>query len=1174
MNRRGVILALPAQAKFGPDTPLNQGPGSGQARCSSAATLRGVVAADFRPSGARRPRLDKLHIGMSPQLSIDLLGTPRLHVGDVAHLLSARDAALLALLVVGEGLPRARAGALLWPDSDPKHAGLSLRQRIFRLNRLAGRELVAGQGTIALTPGVTCDLQRFAVAIDSDPTFGPGELLGAMVFDEHEELSRWLQAARSHWRDLRRAHLTERAERAEAAGELARALTYAERVATEAPALEHAHRRVIRLHYRRGDRAAAVQAYDRCRNALQRECGIGPGPETEALAALVIAQEPIAEPPQRSPLPVVLQRPPRLIGRAPDRARLIDAMERGHALWLTGEPGIGKTRLLTELAKDRPEAVYVDARPGDPQLPWALAARVADALVRRLPGADVAACPDWVSAGLVALVPALGSAHRRPLLPLRLAQALRWLVDRVSPELLIDDLQFGDPPSVEMLLGLASDGAGRAWVLASRAGEEPVAALDWLGRAEGPVHARVVHTHCLAPLQPADVALLLDSLDLPGLTAHAWSERVWQHAGGNPLFILATLADWLEAGLASTAAPSSMLPSPAAVGRLIERRLAGLSAQALQLAQLAALADPDFDPELAARILGTHVLALAPAWRTLDQAHVWRDGVFLHDLVREAARRTLPDALAMVLHRQLAPLLAARGVADARVAAHWELAKCWPEAGSAALQAAAHALAAGQRHAEAAWLERALVAFERAGLPDSAYLAARQRLGALVQVNSGESLRAAMADLERRGRGRADAWRGDIALAEAQIVFGEFEAVEARMPAATLAAEHAGDLELACLGARRLAVARVNSGRAAAACAALEAWVPALGHDLPLQARAEFLCEFGTVLERADRRREGEQRLREGIDAARKAGDLSTAATALVNLGINRVYWGDSDAAAAAAAEGIELRQRLDDWGGLADGFEMTYGAMQRDQGRYAEAIERLERATAAFAAAGNALWTCNARSHLALLWLQLGQLARARQVLVTPGEGVPSFLRARQSCIEGQWLEAMGKNGQPLIADALSLLGADGRRDIRLAIGLERLRGLPPQDAAQRSRSIQEEAERHELMGLALGARAGRLDAAWRGGRSAAHVSEALSVASDAERLLPSGSYRPALWLAAARVLLAAGEPVSAHSILQQAARWIADCAAQLPPHFRDGFRRRNAVNVEIERLSRPQSR
>jgi DNA-binding SARP family transcriptional activator len=58
---------------------------------------------------------------------------------------------------------------------------------------------------------------------------------------------------------------------------------FAERILRCDAAHERAHRRLMRLHYMRGDRTAALRQYDRCRAALAEELDAAPSQETELL---------------------------------------------------------------------------------------------------------------------------------------------------------------------------------------------------------------------------------------------------------------------------------------------------------------------------------------------------------------------------------------------------------------------------------------------------------------------------------------------------------------------------------------------------------------------------------------------------------------------------------------------------------------------------------------------------------------------------------------------------------------------------------------------------------------------------------------------------------------------------------------------------------------------------
>ncbi|MCW5613339.1 MAG: AAA family ATPase [Rubrivivax sp.] len=1039
---------------------------------------------------------------------LQLLGAPSWAPrGDALSALAPRDALLLALLALDGPLTRPRAAALLWPDSEPRQANISLRQRIFRLKRAAGADVVAGDGAIRLADGVRHDLGDLEAGLRADPAHARGELLaGVEPPDPDDELGAWLRSARARWRARRLQALAALAEDHAAAGRVAAALPYAERLAAEDPAAEHAHRRLMRLHYLRGDSAAALEAYRRCAQALAREVGAEPGAETRALLEQIRQGGEPPAPGAVAPPPLALLRPPRLVGR--DSAwRAIDTARReGRHLLLSGEPGIGKSRLLADYAAQAGIAV-IDARPGDHAVPYAVLARLVDTWRQRF-GAPVDPDARWAVQVLDTLArgavqaPADGTPGPRVHAALQVWAAHAAAQGAAGAAL--DDLQFCDAATLEALLALLAHPVGPRWLLAVRAGERPPALDAWLAGPGGDATSELT----LPPLDPAGVGELLASLELPGVDAAAWLPVLWRQAGGSPFFTLqALLAGVPRDGAAATPGTGAL---PAHLGQLLERRIAQLSPRALQVAEVAALAGADFSAALAAAVLGCHALDLAPAWRELESAQVLRDEAFAHDLVREAAERLVPAAIARELHRQIAAALDPVRVPPVRIARHHERAGQWPEAAQRYAEAAA-ALAAGRRAEQAQLLQAAAGPAHAPACMRGAWTCWPSAIGALVQAGSGDALRAAVAELQPLAARDGRAWLHAVVAAEAQIVFGDFAAVCAAMPQALEDAVRAGDTEGACLAARRLATALAHLGRPLEAVAVLQARRSEVEQSLPPQARGEFLCELGTLLERADRRAVGARELQAGIACALSCGDRHTAATALVNLGVNRVYWGDAAAAAAAATQGLQLRAALDGPGGLAAGFEMTLGAMQRDLGHYAQALEHLQHALQAFEADGNTLWVANTRSHLAQLWMHLGQWARAGQLLQPAGDGVPPFLQARLRAIQALLHEAAGHAALPGLDEALALIGPDGRADIRLAIELERLPRLPAEQALPRSDELLAESQARELMGHAVAARAARAQcacarAAAGGGGRRAHGGRR-GRGADAQRPVPAGA-------------------------------------------------------------------
>jgi DNA-binding SARP family transcriptional activator len=350
---------------------------------------------------------NRLRDGMPPRVDVRLflLGTPRLELGDGTPVpLERLLAALLAMLAVDGPMPRGSAASLLWPDADDKGARNNLRQRLFRLRQAARLDVVQPDDTLALATGVEHDLSNLALRLREDADAASGELLGSLRFDEFEALADWVAIAREQWAAARRNALAEIASALESEGRLALALRYAERLVADAPLLEHAHRRVMRLHYLRGDRAAALTAFERCRHVLGSELGAEPGHETLELARSIKA----SAAPVRAPVarPVTVLRPPRLVGREHEWGVIERAWQQRRACLVVGEPGIGKTRLASDWSAAVDGTSLVGARPGDGRVTHAMLARVLRGLIERW-GAPKAA---WVSIRTCA--PAAGTRRR------------------------------------------------------------------------------------------------------------------------------------------------------------------------------------------------------------------------------------------------------------------------------------------------------------------------------------------------------------------------------------------------------------------------------------------------------------------------------------------------------------------------------------------------------------------------------------------------------------------------------------------------------------------------------------------------------------------------------------------------------------------------------------------
>jgi len=230
--------------------------------------------------------------------------------------LNERDAALLALLAVEGPQSRVRVLSLLWSDDDEEASRNRLRQRLFNLRKACGRPIIEGQATLALANNVTHDLA------------GAGTLLGTQGFSSVAPLFiDWLHAERQRRFARQREALAQQVEALEGAGDLGAAVPVAEALLQHDPLSEDAHRRLMRLHYLRGDHAAALLAFDRCAELLKDEVGAQPSPETmQLLESMQRAEAPAAAPPRRH-VPASVLRPPRLVGREAEWAWLATCWE-------------------------------------------------------------------------------------------------------------------------------------------------------------------------------------------------------------------------------------------------------------------------------------------------------------------------------------------------------------------------------------------------------------------------------------------------------------------------------------------------------------------------------------------------------------------------------------------------------------------------------------------------------------------------------------------------------------------------------------------------------------------------------------------------------------------------------------------------------------------------------
>jgi len=1088
-----------------------------------------------------------------PGLSVPrvrLLGQPRLEWADGRrHALERRDAALLALLALEGAVPRARAAAHVWPDTEGERARNNLRQRLFRLRHAAQGELIDAGDVLRLADGIEHDLQSGSEE---------GELLDGLDYSDCPDLASWISDARERWRARRAQAWADAAARCEDERDYAGALQLAQRVLDEHPDSEAAHRRVMRLHYLRGDRGATLAAYARLRDLLASRHA-EPQPETRELANLVEHGGAPLHP--RAPaLPPAVLRPPRLVGREREWRQLEAAWLDAAGVLLVGEAGVGKTRLLGDFAGVQGACAATSSRPGDAQVPYALLAR----LLRALPAS--AGVPAWARQELARLLPEWGAAPPGRLSPLHLRAAAAAVLGAAAAgpaplALVVDDLHFADAATLEALPALIGEaGPCVRWLLGSRSAAEaspPLAAcMAALAALDRP---RVLQIE-LAPLDAVGVYALVASLELPAFDAREWAPALWRRSGGNPLFALEMLREMLRSD--APASPDE-LHAPAQLARMIERRLELLSSGALRLARLAALAGADFDLPLAAAVLGQHVLELADPWRELMMAHIVRDEGFAHDLVLEATRASVPDTVARALHASIAAHLAACSVAAARVAAHWQAAQRWREAAATHEAAAGDALAASRRGDELAHWRLAVEAWLAAGEPGAAFQARVRSLEALLLVDSVEQAQRLAEEL--LADARDDAQRLQALLAHAQTLLmavRHAEALRVATDARALAARRC-DVSAERRAARYIAVALAQGQRAEEAVDLLEPYQSGLSTDPADDDAYQYWSDFSYVLHSARRLGRCVAALERAIAGSEARGDLAETCSQLSNLSGVEGNLGRFDAAMADAERAQRLAGRLGDVGGVPAGsIEIHLGLLHAAGGRLGRALSHFDSAAEMFSKAGQGTWVMIARNHRANLFLLLGQPARARHALPLDDEAAHGPTRSRRCVIAARIEEAAQHDPRPLLAQALAILGDAGDPYGKLLAEMDLLRIEEPAAAVRHALALETQARRIEYLSMASKACWYRVDALRRAGRTGEASVLARQALAELAHVRPWDMYLPEAWWIAHRAFDASGETPAADAVLATARRWIAEAMSDVPPAFVDGFRQRNATN------------
>jgi ABC-type oligopeptide transport system substrate-binding subunit/DNA-binding SARP family transcriptional activator len=652
-----------------------------------------------------------------PTLHVNLLGPMDLRYDgqQLCKPPTLKSRSLLAYLILHRDRPQARERLvdLFWGDRPERRARRSLTTALWHIRRcLPEEELILSElNTVQFDPGseLWLDVDEFQAqaarpeiaSLQSAVALYRGDLMDGFYDD-------WIITERYRLEHLFCEALTRLMNVQESRGDHEALLATAARLLQQDPLREDAHRVMMRAYCLLGRRNAALEQYRHCRRIVQEELGVEPLAETSELhqqildgrfAAERVGKSVPIEMPSLRPMPTAGRNPldvvtrTKLVGRAEELAFLEDCWQavasgRGGLVLISGEAGVGKTRLVEEFAQSvggwGGRVLWGRCYEFERVLPYQ---PVADALRTVVPtptSSELQGVPAWTLAGVARLVPEI--LEKRPEIEIAPAVApdqeraglfeatARFLAELSSSApllLVLEDLQWASESTLQLLHYLVHHLAGQHLLMVGTFRPEGLApnqpVLDLRRRL---TRERLARSLRLGRISATDIEALVNEMSGVGEAIVPLARSLHRETEGNPFFLVEIVNALFEMDLIGLEGGTwqgdwdrlsrGAFPLPAGVSELIQARTARLSDDTQEALKLAAVLGREFEFDLLDAVWGRGEDATLEALdemlrhRLIDEGvgSTARDYAFSHHKIQEAVYEGMPRRRRQRAHAQ------------------------------------------------------------------------------------------------------------------------------------------------------------------------------------------------------------------------------------------------------------------------------------------------------------------------------------------------------------------------------------------------------------------------------------------------------------------------------------------------------------------------------------------